>query len=83
MPDGYVATGSAEPARVLMADDVYTTGARANSAAHALRSAGVTVAGLLVLARRVNTTYDEQAQAMWDRQSARPFDWATSPALVD
>jgi hypothetical protein len=84
VPDGYVATAAAEPARVLVADDVYTTGARANSAAHALRTAGITVAGLLGLARRVNTTYpDPRAQAMWNRQSARPFRWSTSPALVD
>lgn len=83
VPDGYVASASAEPARVLIADDVYTTGARANSAGHALRAAGVTVAGVLILARRVNTVYDERAQTMWDRQSARPFDWSTSPALAD
>jgi hypothetical protein len=80
--DGFVATASATAGRVLLADDVYTTGARANSAAHALRFAGVDVAGLVVLARRVNTSYDPQALAMWDRQAALPFDWRTSPMLA-
>jgi len=83
VPDGFVATASVPPARVVLADDVYTTGARANSAAHALHSAGVDVAGIVVLARRVNTSYDPQAQAMWDRQTDRPFHWSTSPILAD
>lgn len=74
--------GGASVLRVLLVDDVYTTGARANSAAYALRAAGHQVAGLLVLARRVNPDYDERADALWQRQREAGFDWARSPVLA-
>lgn len=79
--DGYQVI-SRSPAHVLLLDDVYTTGARANSAAYALETAGHRVAGLLVIARRVNPDFHERARALWDAQSAAPYDWTKSPALA-
>lgn len=70
-------------ARVVVADDVYTTGARANSAAHALRTAGVHVAGLFVLARRVNPGFNPRAEQFWAKQAAAPFDWGRSPVVAE
>lgn len=66
-------------ARVLLIDDVYTTGSRINSAAFALAQAGHRVSGGLVLARRINTDYAQQAQDLWTRASANSFDWEGGP----
>src|SRR5229473_621760 len=43
--------------RILLIDDVYTTGARAQSAASAVSIAGATVVGILVVARRINPDF--------------------------
>jgi hypothetical protein len=80
--DGYrVVAAVPRPRRVLIVDDVYTTGARINSAAYALRAEGICVVGAFVIARRVNPGYGASAQTFWDRQSAKPFDLVTSPYL--
>ncbi len=82
-PQGYAVTDAVRHGmRLLVADDVYTTGARANSAASALRAAGAHVAGLLVLARRVNPDRYEPAADLWARQTAESFDWGRSPVLA-
>lgn len=81
--DGYVQSGAEPGARVVVADDVYTTGARANSAAYALRAAGVEVAGLVVLARRVNPGFDLRAEEFWTARSAVPFNWSESPVIAE
>ena len=79
-PDGYVSAPGHRPARVLLLDDVYTTGAYANSAARALREGGHHVAGLLALARRVNLSFrPDKALPFWDQQTASAFDWQRSP----
>jgi hypothetical protein len=80
--DGFAARCADPGTYVVVADDVYTTGARANSAAHALRTAGVHVVGLLVLARRVNPGFDPRAEELWAAQAAVSFDWRTSPVLA-
>ncbi len=82
--DAYVVNDSGEdcgPQQIYLVDDVYTTGARINSAALALAAAGHHVVGAFVVARRVNTGYHEQAREMWDRQAARRFDWTSSPIV--
>ncbi len=55
---------------VLLVDDVYTTGARAQSAAFALAQAGAAEVSILVLGRRINTDYSEAAAALWARRRA-------------
>jgi len=59
--------------RVLLLDDVYTTGARAQSAREALTRAGAHVVGLVVIARRINPEYREEAAVLWNHLSAVPF----------
>lgn len=79
-PEGYeLKPGARVPARVLLVDDVYTTGARANSAAYALRASGVDVVGCLAVARRVNPGWRPEVGALWDRQKALPYDWSKLP----
>lgn len=80
--DGYRALPHDRALRILLLDDVYTTGAHANSAAFALRDAGHDLAGLLVIARRLNPNYDPAVQALWDQQVTAGFDWARSPLLA-
>ena len=62
--------------RALVVDDSFTTGARAQSAAAALRMAGIRVAGVLVVGRAVTPEAAPWQAAYWDstagvRQAAR------------
>jgi hypothetical protein len=77
--DGFVPL-DAVAQRVLLVDDVDTTGARINSAAYALIAAGHELAGALVVARRVNLGY-KGTTAFWDGQKSQPFTWEHSPVV--
>lgn len=76
---GFQIKESHPPARLLLLDDVYTTGSRLNSAAVALNDAGHTVSGALVLARRINPDYIDEAGRLWDAATSTPYDWSSSP----
>lgn len=65
--------------RVLLLDDVYTTGARSQSAASALSIAGAQVVAIVVIARRINPTFMPGVQALWDRQVTIPFSFTDAP----
>lgn len=79
--DGFVVVDTPKPRHVLLLDDVFVTGARIFSAARALVDAGHSIAGSLVLARRVNRDWGE-CQQLWDRQAGEKFDWRRSPLTV-
>lgn len=68
------------PQRVLLVDDVSTTGARINSAAYALTAGGHHLAGALVVARRLTPEYRGTAE-LWDAQTAVPFTWEHGPLV--
>lgn len=68
--------------RILLLDDVYASGARSQSAAYALRSAGVTVAALFVLARRYNPDYSEDSAAVYAAQRGASFSWNITDRLL-
>jgi hypothetical protein len=80
--DGYRVVMAHEPSRILLVDDVYTTGSRLNSAASALARNGHETVAALVLARRINTDYAAEAMQLWAAATAEPFDWQTSPRTV-
>jgi hypothetical protein len=81
--DGYRVVMAQEPSRILLIDDVYTTGSRLNSAASALDRNGHETVAALVLARRINTDYASEAAQLWAAATAEPFDWQTSPRTVE
>lgn len=62
--------------RILLLDDVYTSGARAQSAAYALRRVGAEIVALCIIGRRYNPGYSEESAAVFGRQSTEHFNWA-------
>lgn len=79
---GFVTVTDAPCSRVLLVDDVYTTGARINSAAVALISRGIEVAGALVVARRINPDYGDLSLAFWRAAVASGFNWSNGPHVA-
>lgn len=63
--------------RVLIIDDTFTSGARAQSAASAINlNGGVTVA-VLAIGRVFDPGFNDDTAAYWAAQSKATFDWAT------
>jgi len=61
--------------RVLLIDDTFTSGARAQSAASALSLAGASVAAIVPIGRVISPEFNETTAAYWKRQSALEFDF--------
>jgi hypothetical protein len=76
--DAYLVTEDVSGRRILLVDDVYTTGSRAQSAASALQMAGATVVGILVIARRINPEFNSTANALWARQRDLSYDFRSA-----
>ncbi len=71
--------GRVKGRRVLLLDDVLTTGARCQSAASALTVSGADVVLIVVVARRINPDWQPEAGPWWNRQVDTPFSWSTRP----
>jgi hypothetical protein len=69
----YAAVEDVTEWRILLIDDVYTTGARSQSAASALQLAGANVVAIVPIGRRINPSFNEVSQIVWDRQRVKPF----------
>lgn len=80
--EGYRLIMDRQPSRILLLDDVYTTGSRLNSAAWTLDGAGHRTVAALVLARRINPDYSADAHALWRTATDEEFDWTNSPRTV-
>jgi len=81
-----VAAGGATPGgapladvRILVVDDTWTTGARAQSAASALTAAGAAVAGIAVLGRIVTARPDLPSGAWWEEHCGPVRRTTTAP----
>jgi predicted amidophosphoribosyltransferase len=70
---GYAVTTDVKGKRFLLIDDVYTTGARSQSAASALQLAGGVVVAIVVIGRRINVEYNEFTERVWNRQLSKEF----------
>lgn len=64
--------------RVLLLDDVITTGSRVHCAAAAVARAGGSPVGALILARRYNPEYHSSIKTVWERQRACAFRFDSS-----
>jgi predicted amidophosphoribosyltransferase len=77
-PERYAAIRPLEGASVLLIDDMWTTGASAQSAAAALKDAGASSVGAIVIARHLNREWRENDLRL-RRLATRPFDFAACP----
>ena len=75
----YRTTARVAGQRILILDDVYTTGSRSQSATSALIGAGADMPAILVVARRLNLDFDDHVRQIWERQASTPFDFADWP----
>ncbi|WNV91355.1 hypothetical protein [Umezawaea sp. Da 62-37] len=74
--DRFSATGRVDGSRILLVDDTWTTGANAQSAAAALRTAGAKTVAVLVLGRWFDADFRPGATAEYlGRAATRRFDW--------
>jgi len=76
--DAFAVTHDVKGKKILLLDDVFTTGAHLQSAASALQLAGATVRSAVVFARRINPDFNLASQALWDRQQAIPYNFNTA-----
>jgi len=77
--DAFVPTIDVRGRRVLVLDDVYTTGARCQGAASALTLAGADVVAIVVVGRRVNPSWQPGVQRLWERQARLSYDFHELP----
>jgi predicted amidophosphoribosyltransferase len=61
--------------RVLLVDDLLTSGARLQSAGSALRIAGATVVAAVVVGRFIKPTHSESSRGLWARAAVREFNF--------
>lgn len=62
-----------DPPRVLLLEDLWVTGGRAQSMAHALKAAGAASVVLVALGRRVNSGYEPSRPLLEAAKRVRPF----------
>jgi hypothetical protein len=70
---GFSLSRPVDGARILLLDDTWTTGARAQSAASALQSHGARVVAIVVVGRLVDPAHSPLARRWWRDQAAAPF----------
>lgn len=74
---GYAPRRELHGERVLVIDDTYTSGARAQSAASAINRAGGQVAAIVCVGRVVNPQFSTTVHDYWEEQQRQPFSFAT------
>jgi adenine/guanine phosphoribosyltransferase-like PRPP-binding protein len=72
---GFAALRDVRGSRVLVVDDTFTTGARAQSASSALQLAGARVTAIVPIGRVIDPTCSEHSRAYWTSRSRQAFDF--------
>ncbi len=70
---GFSATRPVSGDRILVVDDTFTSGARAQSAAAALHLAGAQVVAIVPVGRVINPAHGPHVASYWRAQSGSPF----------
>jgi predicted amidophosphoribosyltransferase len=70
---GYRPTEDVNGHAVLVIDDTFTSGARAQSAASALQLAGAGVVAMVVLGRVIDPTFSDESKALLERARGEEF----------
>jgi adenine/guanine phosphoribosyltransferase-like PRPP-binding protein len=65
---------------VLIVDDTFTSGARAQSAASALTLAGAEVVAVVPIGRYLRPAFSQEAADLWERARAIPFSFDSCSA---
>lgn len=76
---GFAVVGRIAGRSFLLIDDTFTTGARLQSAHHALASAGAKVPVSMVVTRKINPSQTYGTEALWERQQQIPFRFDDPP----
>ena len=76
---GFTSNQNLTGQRVLLIDDTFTTGARIQSAHHALITAGATVPIAVVVTRKINPSAEHGNLDMWNRQRQIEFKFGDAP----
>ena len=71
--DAFEVTSEVAGRAVLIVDDTFTSGARAQSAASALQLAGAPLVAMVPIGRYIRPEYNAEAQELWDDARAIPF----------
>ena len=75
--EAFAITDDVEGMRVLLVDDTFTSGARAQSAASSLQRAGARVVAIVPVARVVNGKFSEEAAQLLKLAKGQQFDFGT------
>jgi hypothetical protein len=72
---GYIVTQPVRDRSVLLVDDTFTSGARAQSAASALQLSGARVVAMVPVGRVITPDFSPETEALWERVTRKPFDF--------
>ncbi len=75
--DGFITKCRVEGSRIVLVEDTYTSGARAQAAASSLQLAGAHVLAILTVARVVDPSYGPHVRDYWRAQTQKPFEFAS------
>jgi adenine/guanine phosphoribosyltransferase-like PRPP-binding protein len=75
--DGFVLRRELDGERVLLIDDTFTSGARAQSAASVINNGGGAVVAILAIGRVIDPSSGDHVKEYWDRQRRQLFSFDT------
>jgi predicted amidophosphoribosyltransferase len=72
---GYAVVQNVRGRRLVVIDDTFTSGARAQSAASCLQAAGAEVMAVVAVGRVINPDFSPEAASLWEHARSAPFDF--------